>query len=109
MNKYHAMKMTIDGIVFDSKKEAQRYMDLKILERAGRVIKLERQVKFVLIPSDRDKNGKVLRAVSYIADFTYLDERNNRHVEDVKGVKTPVYKLKKRLMWEKYHIEVEEV
>lgn len=94
--KYHSKKTTIDGIKFDSKKEAQRYVELKTLETAGRIKSLVLQPEFVLIPSFK-KNGKAYRKTVYRADFGYLDKNGNYIVEDVKGFKTDVYRLKKKM------------
>ena len=104
MSKYNAIKTTVDGITFDSRKEASRYTELKLLSQSGEIRELRRQVPFELIP----KRGK-LRAIRYIADFVYADNHGNDIVEDVKGMKTQVYKLKKRMMLEKYGIEIQEV
>jgi len=104
MSKYNAIKTTVDGITFDSRKEASRYTELKLLSQAGEIRELRRQVPFELIP----KRGK-LRAIRYVADFVYADNHGNDIVEDVKGMKTQVYKLKKRMMLEKYGIEIQEV
>lgn len=101
-NKYHAKKTTVEGIVFDSKKEADRYLQLKQLEEHYQIQDLQRQVKFPLI-----KKSKYGKEIKYVADFTYL-ENGKLIVEDVKGVKTPVYKLKKRLLAEKYDILIRE-
>lgn len=100
--KYRNKKTSADGIRFDSKREANRYIELKLLERAGAIKDLRRQVPYVLI--NKSRYG---RAIKYVADFVYY-EGNKRVVEDVKGVRTPVYKLKKRLMAEIYGIEVKE-
>lgn len=102
MPKYHNSKTVIDGIRFDSKKEAKRYLELKILEKAGVIKDLKRQVPYILI--DKSRYG---RAIKYVADFVYY-EGDKLVVEDVKGVRTPVYKLKKRLMAERFGIEVKE-
>ena len=102
MPKYHNSKTVIDGIRFDSKKEAKRYLELKILVKAGVIKELKRQVPYILI--DKSCYG---RAIKYVADFVYL-ENGQLVVEDVKGVRTPVYKLKKRLMAEVYGIEIKE-
>lgn len=97
MNKYNAKKTTVDGIMFDSRKEADYYCELKMLKMAGIVKDFELQVPYELQPKYRH-NGKAIRAITYIADFrvTYTDG----HVEivDVKGVRTDAYKLKKRLL-----------
>jgi hypothetical protein len=102
MPKYHNRKTSVDGIRFDSKREANRYMELKLLEKAGAIKDLRRQVPYILI--DKSCYG---RAIKYVADFVYL-ENGQLVVEDVKGVRTPVYKLKKRLMAEVYGIEIKE-
>lgn len=96
--KYHNQKTTIDGIVFDSKKEAKRYTVLRSLQEGGYIRGLELQVPFELIPK---QSGE--RAVKYIADFTYYDiEKQVSIVEDVKGYKTDVYKLKRKLFKWRY-------
>lgn len=103
--KYRNIKTELDGIKFDSKKEAQRWCELKILERAGEISNLQRQVPYILI--DKSKYGQQIK---YIADFTYL-EKGNLVVEDVKSPasKTPLYELKKRLIAERYGIQIKEV
>ena len=100
-NKYGAKKTTLaNGEKFDSRKEARRYCELSLLERAGRIKDLRKQVKYVLISAQRDKTGKLLEyEASYIADFVYWDfALGCEVVEDVKGVRTDLYKLKKKLM-----------
>ena len=93
--KYGNKKVTIDGIKFDSKWEGERYLYIKSLERAGRVKDLELQVRFAL-----EVNGQ--KICTYIADFRYEKENANGDwetiVEDAKGVETPEFKLKKKLM-----------
>lgn len=109
-SKYGAKKTIVDGIKFDSKREANRYIELKLLERAGEIKNLELQPKFVLQPKYR-KNGKGIREIAYIADFRYFDNRLDKLVvEDVKGVKTEVYRLKKKIV-EYIHkdLEIKEV
>ncbi len=101
--KYHNRKTVIDGITFDSAKEARRYMELKLLERAGEISNLQRQVKYDLIP----KRGKE-RSVTYIADFVY-QEKGNTVVEDVKGVRTKEYILKRKLMNWVHDIQIKEI
>lgn len=100
MNKYHA-KPT-NG--YASKKESQRAYELQMMERAGLISNLREQVEFELLPK---QDGE--RAVNYIADFTYFDKDNRLHVEDVKGFKTPVYLLKRKMMLFFHHIKIEEV
>lgn len=105
--KYHAKKTEVDGITFPSKHEAHRYCELKLLQKAGEISSLELQVSFELQPSFRYK-GKTIRAIKYIADFTYFDRDGKMHIEDAKGVKTKEYQLKKKLMLFKGW-EIEEV
>lgn len=107
-NKYHAKKTEVDGIKFDSQKEANRWCELKLLERAGAITELRRQVSFEVIPAGRKDDGSIERAVKYIADFVYR-EKGKLQVEDVKGVKTKEYIIKRKLMLEKYGITVREV
>lgn len=121
MNKYHNRKVTVDGIRFDSVREASRWKELKLLERAGLVYDIQRQVKFKLIPSQRDwtdevtasgkpKKGKLLEhECSYIADFVYKDQYGLQVVEDTKGVKTKDYIIKRKLMLWLHGIRVKEV
>ena len=100
-NKYGAKKTTLaSGEKFDSHREAHRYCELRLLEKAKRIKDLRRQVKYVLIPAQRDRTGKLLeREVSYVADFVYYDFGLGKEVvEDVKGMKTDVYKIKKKMM-----------
>ena len=119
-SKYHAHKVTVDGITFDSKKEARRWSELKLMASAGIITDLRRQVTFTLIPPQdiRDrKTGKHLRterAIKYRADFMYTDCSDVRTiVEDVKGYKGgqayTIFKIKKKLMLYLYGIEVDEV
>lgn len=102
-NKYGARKLTApDGQVFDSVKEYHRWGCLKLLERAGKITDLRRQVKFELIPKQEGE-----RACYYIADFTYM-ENGELVVEDCKGFKTDVYKIKKKLMLMEHGIRIRE-
>lgn len=111
MSKYNSKKTVVDGQKFDSKKEARRYQELLLLEKAGEIKNLSRQVKFVLIPSQRDENGKVVeRECSYKADFTYEEEGGIKTVvEDVKGYRTKEYIIKRKLMLYQYGIRIREV
>lgn len=95
--KYGNEKTEVDGILFDSKKEAERWYELKLLERAGVIKDLDRQVKYELIPSQRIDGKVVERSVSYIADFTYT-ENGIAVVEDVKGYRPDDYIIKRKLM-----------
>ena len=108
MSKYHSRKIRVDGMEFDSKKEYLRFRELSLLERAGKIRDLKRQVKFELIPSQM-YNGKVVeRPVRYIADFTYI-ENDFIVVEDVKGMKTKEYILKRKMMLYLNGIRIREV
>ncbi len=97
-SKYRAKKCEIDGIKFDSLKEGRRYKNLKLLERAGEISELSLQPKFDLIV-----NGK--KCGFYKADFRYI-ENGKEVIEDVKGMKTPVYNLKKKLIKAIYDIDI---
>lgn len=103
--KYHNTKTVLNGIKFDSKLEAERYAQLKILERAGVIMALELQPSFELLPSFR-KNGKTWRKTVYKADFRYILADGDRIIiEDVKGstaVITDVFRLKQKLFEYKY-------
>lgn len=101
-NKYGNKKVVVDGHPFDSKREARRYKELKLLERAGKIKDLELQPKFELIPTVRTEH-ETLYKVSYYADFRYVECDSARViVEDVKGFKTREYILKKKLLLHKY-------
>ena len=104
MNKYHAKKVTVDGIVFDSKTEAHRYCQLRMMESAGLITDLQRQVCFQLIPK---QDGE--RSCQYIADFVYRDKGGKTVVEDVKGYRTDTYKIKRKLMLWVHGIHIHEV
>ena len=109
-SKYKARKTVVEGIVFDSLKEAERFKFLKALERSGQIKDLVLQKEYELIPKQRDENGKTIRKCSYFADFTYFDNRTgNVIVEDVKGMKTEVYKLKSKLMLYRYGVTITEI
>ena len=101
--KYHNHK----GGGFDSRKEFNRFAELSLLQRAGKISDLQRQVRFTLLPAQY-KDGKcVYRSVTYIADFVYT-ENGQKVVEDVKGFKTPEYIIKKKLMYYIHGILVKE-
>lgn len=114
MNKYHNRKgQTHDGYVHDSRKEAVRWMELKLLERGGAITDLKRQMKFVLIPTQygTDGNGKkklLERECSYVADFVYK-ENGKIVVEDTKGYRTKDYVIKRKLMLSVYGVRIKEV
>ena len=101
-NKYGAKKVEIDGHLFDSKAESKRYLYLKDLEQKGVIDCLELQPEYVVQEKYRYR-GEAIRAIKYRADFRYIDE-DGAVIEDVKGFKTEVYKLKKKLFL-KYLIE----
>ena len=100
-NKYHNKKTEIDGIVFDSKKEADYYCELKLLQRAGLIVGFDRQVKFVLQPGFK-RDGVTYREISYKADFYVAYKDGHFEAVDVKGYKTDVYELKKKLLLYRY-------
>lgn len=106
-NKYKNKHVEYHGIKFDSKKEGAYYLKLKTMEELGIIRDLKLQVKFELQPSYKF-NGKTIRAINYIADFTYYDENNKYHIVDTKGIKTDVYKIKKKMMQYKGY-EIEEI
>lgn len=108
MKKYKNRKAVIDGIVFDSKKEARRYAELKLLQRAGKISNLRLQVPFELIPSQYIDKKCVERAVTYRADFVYT-ENGQTVVEDTKGMRTKDYIIKRKLMLERYGIQIREI
>lgn len=121
--KYNAHKTEVDGIEFPSKHEANRYCELKLLERAGEISDLRLQVDFELIPNQYrtekryGKNGKELkdkevlleRKVVYRADFVYTDKDGSMVVEDTKGFKTKEYLIKRKLMLYVHGIQIQEV
>ena len=101
-SKYKNKKVAYDGIKFDSQKERNHYIGLKMLEKAGEIKDLELQKVFELQPSFK-KNGKTYRKITYKADFCYFNIKEGKYiVEDVKGFKTEVYKLKKKLFEYKF-------
>ena len=118
-NKYGSKKVEVNGIVFDSKKEAKRYSELLLLEKAGAIRNLQRQVKFVLIPAQREqdiigkrggrKPGKLIeKECAYIADFVY-QEAGKTVVEDTKGFRTKDYIIKRKLMLHEHGIRIREI
>ena len=124
INKYGSKKIVVDGITFDSKKEAHRYQELLLLEKAGEIKYLKRQVKYILIPEQREftneiytkgrkkgcfKKGRLIeRECAYIADFEYV-ENGKFVVEDTKGFKTKDYIIKRKLMLHVHGIRIKEV
>lgn len=118
MGKYKNQKIEVNGMTFDSRKEFHRWRELSLLERAGKITDLQRQVKYVLIPTQYEpptvnKNGTVKRGkmiereCSYIADFVYT-EKGKTVVEDTKGFRTADYKIKRKLMLAVHGIRIKE-
>lgn len=102
-SKYGAKKTTVDGIEFDSKAEAKRWGELRLMERAGQITNLERQVRY-----DLEVNG--VRIGFYKADFRYWDKAANQQiVEDVKGMRTPVFAIKAKLMKALHRVDIVEI
>ena len=120
-NKYGNRKIQFDGQTFDSKREMRHYTELLLLEKAGKIKDLQRQVKFQLIPAQREpdtigpkggvKPGKLIeREVAYIADFVYVDTRTGESVVvDTKGVRTKEYVIKRKMMLYFHGIRIKEV
>lgn len=100
MNKYKNRKIVVDNIKFDSILEANRYQELKLLQRAKQISNLRLQVPFLLQESFK-KNGKTHREINYIADFVY-EENGQTIVEDTKGICTEVFRIKQKLFEYKY-------
>lgn len=115
MTKYHSKKTVVNGIEFQSRKEANRWTELQLLERSGAIFDLCRQVKYELLPSQKDiKTGKVIeRPVYYIADFVYKkklpDGGVETVVEDTKGFKTDAYIIKRKEMLYRHGIKIKEI
>lgn len=110
VSKFGNRKTVFNGEVFDSLKEANRYRELLILQRTGKIKDLDRQVKFTLLPSQKDANGKTIeRPINYYADFVYTDTATNKRiVEDVKGMRTDAYILKRKIMLAWFGIRIKE-
>lgn len=109
--KYGNKKTEVDGITFDSRKEANHYAELRILEKAGEISNLELQMPFVLQPAFVHK-GKKYQSIKYVADFVYTDVDGRKVVEDVKSPATrkdKVYQLKKKMMLYVHGIEIREI
>lgn len=118
--KYGNRKVRYQGAVYDSRKEARRAAELSLLEKAGKIKDLQTQVKFVLIPTQREpdtvgvrggiKKGKVIeKECAYYADFVYTDEQGRRIVEDTKGIRTTDYIIKRKLMLYVHGIKITEI
>ena len=110
MRKYRNDVIQTEDGRFDSRREYKRWCELKLLQRAKVIQDLRRQVSFTLIPAQKDKDtGKVVeRECKYVADFVYTMD-GKTVVEDTKGMKTPEYIIKRKLMLEKHGIKIEEV
>ena len=119
-NKYGNHKVKLSGELYDSRAEAIRGEELRALEAAGEIYNLRRQVPFELLPAQREKDregkrggkikGKIIeRAVSYVADFVYVNKDGFQVVEDVKGLKTKDYILKRKMMLYFHGIRVQEI
>ena len=117
-NKYNNTKVRIDGILFDSKAEGERYLELKSRLQAKEIENLRLQVSYELIPVQREPDvigprggvtpGKVIhRPITYVADFVYYED-GEEIVEDCKGVRTEVYKIKRKLFYYKYKKDIVE-
>lgn len=109
--KYWNRRIVTEDGTFDSVKEHRRWCELKLMEKAGEIVELQRQVPFVVIPKQKDELGKVVeREVKYIADFTYRTRKDYKLVvEDTKGMKTKEYILKRKLMLYRNGIRIQEV
>lgn len=108
-SKYRNEKITIDGHTFDSQKEGQRYLDLRLMLRAGVIRDLELQKRFVL-QDGYVFQGRKVQPIAYIADFYYYDNEKKCYVvEDVKGFRTDMYKIKKKMFEYRYKMPIIEI
>lgn len=108
-SKYHSQRVITPEGVWASKKEYQRHCELKLLLQAGKISNLREQVRYQLIPAQRIDGRLVERAVWYVADFVYCDERGNLIVEDTKGMRTREYVIKRKLMLYVHNIHIQEL
>lgn len=107
-SKYHNSKVVHDGEKFDSKKELKRWLILRELAEKGEIKNLQRQVNFILLPTQRNEEGKVIeRQVRYVADFVYVQD-GKTIVEDCKGLRTDTYILKRKLMLYIHGVKIKE-
>lgn len=121
--KYHSQKTIVDGIIFQSKKEGRRYFELRLMEKAGKIADLQRQVKYVLIPAQYEGTGEyykkgihkgeekkrlVEHEISYVADFVY-EQDGETIVEDTKGYRTDIYIAKRKMMLYFHGIKIKEI
>lgn len=108
--KYANEPTMLDGMKFDSRAEAKRWAYLAMLQRAGEIDQLQRQVSYELVPKQVRPSGGFERPIAYLADFTYRDKRTGRTVvEDVKGASPDVWIIKRKLMLHVHGIEIREV
>lgn len=107
-SKYHNKKFKNVYGSWDSQAEFEYFLILKDKEKLGQIKNLRRQVSIEIQPSFKDSNGKTIKAITYKADFVYEDLKGKTHYIDVKGMRTDVYKLKKKLLAFR-GIEIEEV
>lgn len=103
-SKYGAKKTVVDGIKFDSKKESVRYTELKLMKIAGTINSFLLQPSYVLQDKYRRKDGKLIREIQYRADFAVLYPDGHVEIEDVKGMETAVFKIKRKLLEAKYDL-----
>lgn len=96
--KYHNTVVVVDGIRFDSIKEADRFRELVLLEKAGEIFNLHLQEEIMIQGAFTKPSGERVKSIKYLADFVYMDENGLKVVEDVKGMKTSIYALKKKLL-----------
>lgn len=101
-SKYHSKEVIIDGITFDSQKEARKYYELKLLKMAGEVVDFELQPEFILQEGYRDSTGKWIRPIKYISDFKVIYPDGQEVIIDTKGYRTEVYRLKKKMLLKRY-------
>ena len=112
MTKYFGEKIVVDGETYDSLNEYERWCDLRLLERDGKISELNRKVKYVLVPSQRDESGKLIEhEVSYIAAFEYILD-GNKVIEDStdygRGASYQLFSIKRKLMLYKFGIKIKE-
>ena len=107
-SKYRNKKTYVGNKVFDSKREAARFIELQALLKAGEISDLQLQVPYELMPSFK-LDGETYRGIKYVADFVYKDKDGNTVVEDSKGMRTEVYKMKRKLMAYVHKIKIKEV
>ncbi len=100
--KYRAVKVEVDGVTFDSKREAERYLELKLMVKNGEISGLQLQPAFELQEGFTNSKGQKVRPIIYKADFAYVNKEGNPVVEDVKGMETDAFKLKRKMFDFKY-------